>query len=427
MKYYIIILSFFLYSCSKEEIIPIDNTPTTKVNTYTIPLSVPNISNNDLGNSINGSVSGTILYSVGGTLHLIVTPTLFFEKPYIPSLHFIKKNGVWVYESSYPEGSMGVTRDSELFDNNGTVVYGDQGIEPIGLPFTYGHIHISKTIGDKLSFKVISNTKSFYHSISVGDINGDNLKDIIGLSMGTYGSWDKQIHPYIQNTNGTFTEDRNIISYTNWMGNYGAGSILIDDIFPGDGYPEIICGDYTINEPAPSIRYSFVIFKYDIVSKKYEMVSSPGVKGFATMDNGITSMKSSDIDNDGDKDIVVAYEGSNVNGIEIWYNTNGTFSPGMRFQYNMNDYQFREFDIMDVDNDKDMDIIMNPVNGLVHKNYNLKNNVLVNGGSNFTPGMDLYIPNSPTYLKGFNVNGKLIYMGIKGNMDGTIQLTEINY
>jgi hypothetical protein len=422
MKYYIIILSFFLYSCSKEEIIPIVNPVQTTISTYTIPISVQGISSNDLSNSINGSVSGTTLYSVGGVLHLVITPTDFVYPNDIPPLHFINKNNSWVYESSYIEGSMGGCRDTELFDDNGTIVYGDQGKEPMGLPFPYGHIYMSKTIGDKLSFTRISNTKSFYHSISVGDINKDGLKDIIGLSMGTYGSWDKQIHSYIQNTNGTFTEDRNIISYNNWMGNYGAGSILISDIFPVDGYPEIICGDYTINEPAPSIRYSFVIFQYSTITKKYEMIHSPGVMGFSLMNVGITSMKSSDMDNDGDKDIIVAYEGRNINGIEIWNNVDNKFSPGMKKEFNINDFQFREFDVMDIDNDGDIDITINPVN----KISNLKNNILINNKNSLDYGKDIIISSNPTYMKGFNINGKLIYIGIKGNVDNTIQITQIN-
>ena len=61
--------------------------------TSTIPLQVSGVSNSDIMNGINGSVSGTIFTKINGKERLIVSPTLFFNYPLLPALNFIK-NGM---------------------------------------------------------------------------------------------------------------------------------------------------------------------------------------------------------------------------------------------------------------------------------------------------------------------------------------------
>jgi hypothetical protein len=96
MKYFTIPLCFLLfYSCSKKESnVVTPTTPSkeqTSVKNSTISLQVPGISPSEIGSAVNGSVSGTTLYTKEGVEHLIISPTLFFNEPLIPAIHLIKK------------------------------------------------------------------------------------------------------------------------------------------------------------------------------------------------------------------------------------------------------------------------------------------------------------------------------------------------
>ena len=442
MKYFTIPLCFLLfYSCSKKESnVVTPTTPSkeqTSVKNSTISLQVPGISPSEIGSAVNGSVSGTTLYTKEGVEHLIISPTLFFNEPLIPAIHLIKKNNEWVYESSYSEGAMGAGRDSEIFDNVGSIVFADHGLELRQGTWPNGHIMLAKTNGERLVWTTISTDRSFYHSISTGDLNNDGLRDIIGLNMGTKGNWYDNLHPYLQKSDGTFEATRTLVSYNNWPGAYGGGAVLVANVW-GDTRPEIIRADYGINPSFPSPRYSFVIFSYSTQTNKYEYIKGPGVYGFATQNLGATSMRAVDFDNDGDLDIALAFEGSQTNGVEIWLNNGNTdyVATNSRLEYTFNDLQFREFEVGDIDGDGWQDIILNPVNGNLFKSANAGNGELYlhnliwknNKGifEKLSKEQKITFAQLPTYLKSFVINNKLKFIGIRGNLDGALIITEIN-
>lgn len=441
MKKITFLVLLILFSCSKQEnevITTVTPTPvSTKIKNSSISLQVPNILSADLGSSLNGSISGTTLYLKDGIEHLIISPTLFFNEPLIPAIYLIKKNNEWAYESSYTNGAMGAGRDSELLDDAGTVVFADHGLELKQGTWPFGNIMISKTIGEKLIWSTISTDRSFYHSVSIGDLNNDGLKDIIGLNMGTKGNWNDNLHPYIQKSDGSFEANKTLISYNNWLGAYGAGAVLIANVL-GDPRPEIIRADYRIFSAYPSPRYSFSIFSFSTQTGKYEFVKTPGVFGFSSRDLGVTSMKTVDFDKDGDLDIALAYEGDQINGVEIWNNNgNGDFSySNLRLEYTFSNLQFREFEVADVDGDGWPDIILNASNGTQFKSANfgsadlyLHNLIWKNNKGTFeklSKEQKLSFTQVPTYLKAFVLNNKLKFIGIRGNLDGTLIITEIN-
>ncbi len=442
LSFYLLII--LLYSCSKQESSP-KTTVTTPASTQilstvkssSILIKIPNLSAADIGNSINGSISGTTLYIKDGLEHLIISPTLFFNEPLIPAIHLIKKNNEWLYESSYAEGAMGAGRDSELLDDLGTIAFADHGLELKQGTWPHGNIVIAKTNGEQLSWSTLTTDRSFYHSLSTGDLNNDGLKDIVGLHMGTKGTWTENLHTYIQKTNGTFEADKNLISYSNWRGGYGAGAVLIVNVL-GDNRPEIIRADYGINPAFPSPRYSFAIFSYSSQTGKYEFVKTPGIFGFALQNLGTTSMKAFDFDKDGDLDIALAYEATNINGVEIWTNNgSGDFSySNMKLEYSSSSLQFREFEVVDADGDGWQDIVLNAWNGNLFRTSNngfgdvlLHNLVWKNNNGKYeklTKEQKLPFSQVPTYLKSYVINGKLKFIGIKGNVDGTLLLNEIN-
>ena len=407
--------------------------PVTSMSTSSILLNIPGITGS-MFFSLNGSISGTRLYLKDGVEHLLISPTLFFEEPLIPAIYLIKKNGSWIYKGSYPEGAMGAGRQSELLDDAGTIAFADFGLELRQGTWPAGNMVLAKTNGEQLSWTTISKERSFYHSLSIGDLNQDGRKDIIGLSFGTKGTWLEPLHPYIQQSNGEFKEDRTLISYTNSPGKNG-GCVLLANVM-GDAKLEIIQADY--NPAAGATRYSFAIYSYNTATNKYEYVKTPGVAGFAAGTGGATSMKTLDVDKDGDLDIALAYEiGNAAVGVEIWTNGgNGDFTySNQKIEFSNNVLGFREFEVADVDNDSYLDIILNPNSGSLFKTAEfgaasvlLHNLVWKNNNGKFekiNTEQKLDFTSVPVYMKAFLINNKLKYIGIRCNIDGTLQITEI--
>ena len=406
----------------------------TKVFNFNLTSKIPlNITDpKSLGRKImNGSITNLYKYSVNNIEHLVLIPSDTIPGPQI---HFIKKNNEWVYESSYSEGAMGASRDSEIFDNVGSIVFADHGLELRQGTWPNGHIMLAETNGERLVWTTISTDRSFYHSISTGDLNNDGLRDIIGLNMGTKGNWYDNLHTYLQNKDGTFTENRTIL-VSNLLGGRGAGAVLIKDLF-GDSRPEVIKADYGFNSnyQKPSDRYSFMIFSYNTATNKYELSKDPGPIGvYTNNDRGTTSIKAADFNKDGALDLAIATEGTKFNGIEIWMNDGkGNFTPSnQKLEYTFDQLQFREFEVFDYDKDGYPDIFLNPWSGKLFKdgsavfmdNLIWKNSVGIFGS--ITKGIT--IPNiNPTFMKAFFIDNQITYMGIKGNIDGSITLNEIN-
>lgn len=420
------------------------------VYTTSIPLQISGITNSNLMTGIDGSVSGTIFTKINGKERLIVSPTLFFSYPLLPALNFVKNGNTWSFENSYATGSMGAGRNYECMDSiNQTWVIADFGLELTGGNWPGGSIFLLKNNGDQLSYTNISSTRNYYHSVSVGDINNDGLKDIIGLNMGSVGNqWPGSLHPYMQNSNGSFSEDRNIINdgLNTWSMNKGAGAVLVVDVL-GDARPEIIRADYGFNSSyqSQSDRYSFVIYSYDNTLGKFTVFKNPGPIGvYANNDRGTTSLKANDFDKDGDLDIAVATEGTNFNGIEIWQNDGqGNFTPSAnKLEYTFDQMQFREFDVIDANNDGFLDIVLIPFHygrlfrvggngtnlgtGGVYLNNLLWMN---NRGAFSTYTKQIIVPNiKPAYLKSAKINGQFKFIGVETNVsNASVNLYEIPF
>ena len=413
--------------------------------TSTIPLQISGVTNSNIMTGIDGSVSGTIYTKINGKEHFIVSPTLFFSYPLLPALNFIKNGNTWSLENSYTSGSMGAGRNYECLDSvNQTWAYADHGLELSSGTWPHGNITLMKTTGNALSFSNISIARSFYHSVSTGDLNNDGLMDVVGLNMGTKGDWYDNLHTYMQNSDGSFSENRTILMSN--AGGRGAGAVLVKNLF-GDARPEVIRADYGFN-PAfsqPSDRYSFMIYAYNSSTNKYQLNKDPGPLGvFSNNDRGATSIKAHDFDNDGDVDIAVATEGTNFNGIEIWQNDGqGNFTPSTnKLEFTFEQMQFREFNVIDANNDGFLDIVLMPFHyGKLFRvggsGFNLGtggvylNNLLwMNNKGTFSMySKQIVVPNiKPTYLKSGKINGQFKFIGIETNVNNSsVSLYEIPF
>ncbi len=444
MKKLLVVFGVFsVWACTKSAeqpvndigpIIPINPVTAYTINNFSVSgFSIPNITGSQIQTGVNGSISGTIVYTKDNLLHMVIPATLFFNYPLIPAIHLVKTNGTWKFENSYTDGAMGAGRNYECIDTvNQTWVYADHGLELSSGTWPNGHIILMKNNGGTLTFSNISTARSFYHSVSTGDLNNDGLKDVVGLNMGTKGNWYDNLHTYIQNTDGSFSENRTILMSS--AGGRGAGAVLIKNLF-GDARPEVIRADYGFNPTysQPSDRYSFMIYSYNPSANKYQLSKDPGPLGvFSNNDRGATSIKAADFNKDGALDLAVATEGNNFNGIEIWMNDgNGNYSPSnQKLEYSFDQLQFREFEVYDYNFDGYPDIFLNPWAGKRFREMNqvyMDNLIWKNVSGTFTSiSKGITISGmSPSYMKVFFINNKITYFGIQGNVDGSIAISEI--
>ena len=418
--------------------------------TSKIPLVINGVSTFNIMSGIDGSVSGTIYTKINGKEHLITSPTLFSSYPLLPALNFVKNGNVWTLENSYSSGSMGAGRNYECIDTTKqTWVISDFGLELSGGNWPGGSIYVVKNNGDQLSYNNISSTRNYYHSVSTGDLNNDGLKDIVGLNMGSIGNlWPGNLHPYIQNIDGSYSEARDLINdgLNTWSMNKGAGAVLVIDLL-GDKRPEIIRADYGFNNTYQNQadRYGFVIYSYDYNLGKYTVVKNPGPIGvFANNDRGTTSIKANDFDNDGDLDIAVATEGTNFMGIEIWQNDGqGNFTPtSNKLEFTFDQMQFREFNVIDANNDGFLDIVLIPFAfgklfrvGGTGSNWGtggvyLNNLLWMNTNGTFSLyNKQIIVPNiKPAYLKSAKINGQFKFIGLETSVsNASVNLYEIPF
>lgn len=446
MKKLIFALGIFIFSLHPKLAFSQPKT-VVKLKTTYFKFDLPNIGTEALngqgiGGALTEATSGSILYTINGVEHIIGTPA--YSNKDLSPLHFVNKDGTWKFEKYYSDVLMGNARNYVFIDSS-TIAYADHGREN-GNPWPYGNIYTVKTQGDTLNWTKISQYKSFYHSVAVGDLNSDNKTDIIGLHMGSYNPWkgNNGLHSYIQKSDGTYYDGIDVIEEKKVYG--GTGSVLIADIM-GDSKPEIIQGTYGNGFPP----FGFAIYSYDKDKNKYVYNKSPKELGvFKGEQQGSTSIKLADFDKDGKIDMAIASEGYPGNRIQIWNGQgNGDFTPGQVLhydttladgsQYSLN--EFREFEIADVNKDGWLDILVHPFHfgnkfrinpggtavpghsNNVGTGVRLNYSIWVNKGGQFaTLDDDVQVPNIfPGFIKGFFVNGKLKFFGFEqgDNNQGT--------
>jgi len=394
-----------------------------------------------LSKNLLQSVCGIVLFTVDNKEHLVIIPA--DDSIPGPSLHFIKKNNKWIYESYYKEVLLDGVRNYSFMDNKGTIAFAQHGTEAIQ-PWPLGDILVMKTDGDKLKWQKLSKNKAFFHSLATGDMNNDGLMDVVGMHMGTdqkgWSGVDGFI-PFTQKLDSNFDENKEIISDAHldgtWKGNHQQGAIILTDIM-GDNRPELIKADYGQN-PNPqfaSIRYSFAIYKFNPVLKKYQFLKENKELGvFKIPEQGATSIKAADFNKDGFMDLAIASEGKTASGkpggyIQIWENDgDANFIPKQAIECVEDSFSFREFEVGDINNDGWQDIIMH---GREHHLVIGRNNkILLNKAvwmnekgklvpltneieisRNTTPDGNLWNMGA---LKGFLLNGKLTFVGFEKN------------
>lgn len=445
MRRYVLFISliFVIVSCKKEIIeltphSPVNTTPTNPViptivdssvvlKSQEISFSQIGVSTDSLYQTLLFSTAGALNYVINGTEHLILTPSL--PKRNLSPLHFVKKDSTWVFSGNSYEVKLGNPRNYKI-DKDGTIYYAEQGLEPPNEKLPFGDLWKVTTNGYNLIWNRISNQKSFFHDVGIGDINNDGKTDVVGASLGTnYTDWlNEGLLPFISNGE-SFIEGRDMLPLTYLK--QGAGATLVADL-DNDGKSEIVQGDYALGSwRNMNERFSLLIFTQ--TNGKYVSYKKAELGLWATDPSvGATSIKTIDFDKDGDLDLAVAYETNiSTNGIQIFENKgNLNFVANQYIVSTFQQMQFREFEVIDINKDGYFDIVTHPFHygNLFRKSDGsiiLQNNILINNNSKFDYyNKPISVKINPGFMKGFLINNKLKFIGVEYN-DGKFKIHEV--
>jgi len=378
--------------------------------------------------------------------NIFFLPSDFFTLPTYPLLH-LKRDTIWQLEKVYSEfNEMQVWRDVKKIDEYNFVV-ADQGLEfgqedrnqivDLSL-LEMGETYIFNFTNNQLSRKILSPNRGFYHSIDVGDLNNDKNLEIVSMYMALPSEYNEPLNGTNMYMFSEQTENsNNFINTTNKINpidyySKSSGAIIIDD-FNGDNQPDLI--KFSYKKPVgynldENHEYSYVLFSNNPSSNKIEVkLRKERFEEFPN-DYGIAWARSSDIDKDGDLDLIVFMEEGNGGfKLDSWKNDSfGDFSFHQRiistenFEPPGKKLNSRDFEIYDFDNDGDLDIFLQP-QGQIPYPINFSKYIYLNNDGIFEKNSEDLIwdqnPNSEFeivpifFLKFIKIGGKPGFFGIK--------------
>jgi hypothetical protein len=199
----------------------------------------------------------------------------------------------------------------------------------------------------------------------MGDLNNDGLLDLGGApgrDSGENGAMDYIIYLQTSKNNFELLELNSFIEYTNERYEMSNFSINFSDLNNDNVDEIIVCGKY------------LSVLSFNEQNNKFEVVwnaSHESLYPEVSINDSFwgTSIKVADFNNDGIKDISIAREGLPHNGIgqttfEVWIgNGDKAFEPRFVQKYPDSKFMFREFELLDVNNDSFIDIVLR-TNGL---------------------------------------------------------------
>lgn len=309
-----------------------------------------------------------------------------------PTVVLKKQIDGWKVHRIYKDVATWNIRNYKVKDNE--IVLGDAN--ELGTNWK-GHAWFGKILGEEIQWTKVTNTDTmhFFHGITFGDINSDGRTDVIGGPAIGLGNKDYYYPIFIQQNDNTFIRDNNTLikyprdenghitisghEYGFEMGdvnNDGNLELIIAGSNPGV-FSDTASEEYITDWVEKNIHKLKVYGRKD--SSKIELLwQSNSPYEFYPKKEGryfsATSVKTSDFNNDGYLDVAVSrehpYEGEPYISFEIWLNNgDGSFKPHFVKIFDTNEIEFREFEVMDANNDGFTDIILK-----CNKHYYLSNN-----------------------------------------------------
>lgn len=371
-----IFFGLLILSCSEDTInnnndITEPPTPTLDFEVFTNVTQVP--TQQETAENISRTfydVSGTFVYGDDDTMFAFYSGTSDSQgnsiEDVLPvaSQVLIKVDNTWEFFKTDDNLKAWGMRNFEILENE--VIIGDGNEIGADASTWKGDVYIGQILNNgDISWRRVNeiNERGFFHGTCAGDLNNDGLTDV-GV---TPGLANQGVNIFIQNQDGSFTRSNELLD-TN-----GAETPFTLDFadLTGDGIDEIITADYggggTPDEDAHEIR----IYKYNSSVGKFELHFQINEPNIYDVGLGATSIKIEDFTNDGILDIAVAREDISASGFEVW---KGTGNAEFEFVFSspswtQNELQFREFSVLDVNNDGSLDIILRPFHyGTLYRN-----------------------------------------------------------
>lgn len=281
-----------------------------------------------------------------------------------------KVNGEWVRFKEDDKAQFWGARNFKIIGDKVVISDGNElGVNPFPSwdKQWRGNIFFGKILtGGNIEWVTVNKPEDmgYFHGVTMDDLNKDGLLDI----GGTPGRWrpetgyDLDIF-YQDGVNQFKFVDNSIPSDGNSFG--VPFTLEFEDLF-GDSRAEIITASYGGSTPPAPNDTDLRVFSFDEASNKYVQRFKGNNPSAYTSGMGATSIKAFDVNKDGIKDITVAREGYanglNLAGFEVWLGkVDGTYqftfsSP----TWTERELQFREFVVLDANNDGRDDIILIP-------------------------------------------------------------------
>jgi hypothetical protein len=326
------------------------------------------------------------MFFPGDVNFYVSRPTSIYDVATASSLVLKRVNGLWVFWKEVPEVSPWSIRSNKVTKN--WVVLGDGneiGPNVEGNRWR-GNAYFGK-IGSKGNIdwtKVNSDDQmSFYHGITGGDLNRDGLIDIGSAPSQIENKYS--VKTFIQTKDGRFSNQDSLVKF---IDGYNRPFTLEYIDLNGDGIDELVTADYGPPPNQPEKMNNVMVYTLNKSTGKFENTFiSKQPTAFYNVRMGATSIHAYDFTNDGIIDLAIPREGPGDGGashsFEIWRGQgDGTFSALWSTPiWSANQIQFREFSILDVNNDGYLDIIFRPFHyGSFYRNNPVWWNVSANNG-----------------------------------------------
>jgi len=330
-------------------------------------LNLPGIPRVEYLNAIFTDVSGNFYYTSNGIEYFLYGGHSWVENSSAvndietlykaPTLVLKRLNNHWIFHKAYEEASMLSPRNFKFIDDSHFVLSdaAEKGNDP---EKWRGNLWYGTISGENIKWIKVNSEedKAYYHGATAGDLNNDGLVDFGGCPH-------PNIKLFTQNKDGSFLNIDTVLEYPQdyWV----PFTLEFADVI-GDGRDEIITA--SSGDPYPEHDNNVMVFTFSDEKKKFvPHFISQQPKALYNRKMSATSIKVDDFNNDGIKDLSVAREWSSgdnatsYTSFETWIgNGDGTFDPKFSKIFNNNELQFREFSVMDVNQDGFQDIILRP-------------------------------------------------------------------
>lgn len=329
-------------------------------------------------------VSADIYYNIGEDDFFLFPGTLPSDGFPTPTISLKKINEEWTLNQVFDQVLMKAPRNIKIVNNNEFVIgdSGEQGNQPWLGNIWWGKINSNGIEWIKINDE---NEMGYFHGVSMGDLNNDGLIDFAGVpSTSADGVTWYSYGIFIQNNDGSFLKRNEL-----WSPEYDMPFTIDIENVLGDNRNEIITASYggsNLNNDANRIE----VYSYNENSESYQLTfRSDQISDFGQQALGATSIVCRDFNKDGINDISVAREffaddidndgndeeDMSYNSIEIWINDgSGNFDLSFSKVFPFNELRFREFVVLDSNQDGNLDLVLRSTGGTEYWSGNLSGN-----------------------------------------------------